>query len=154
MLPQFQVYESIKAHQGSRLYGWSAPPNVTFFIALIIDTKARERFTIEIGWSIDGKYRCGPTTSNPEDSSTEPAISFRLSRLWERGGKEKWWELTKQMPDNTSETLSPEEFIAQLMNDDFIQDGLKNIGPIIEEVFALISEYAIPYFDRILETKE
>lgn len=149
-LPDFQPAERQEAPAGdSRLYVWRAREGLSLFIRLLLSHKD-ERFTVEIGWSTDGCFHGGPTTSDPDAPAQAGGVSFRLSRLWKRGGTEQWWELSRLLPTNAHLTMSIEEQVARLGSGDYVQEGLANVDSMVDEAISLTREHALPYFQRIL----
>jgi hypothetical protein len=121
---------------------------LTCFVHLILKEKGGEAFTLEIGYSTDGKYHEGPLALDPDAPPVNGATSFRLSRLWQKTGSEKWWTLAQQFTFEESVSLPAEEYVKRLVSDDFVKVGLGNVESIVNEALDLIQAHAIPYLQR------
>jgi len=143
ILPQFALVKGEKnTAPGAPLYRYSVAEDLAFYIYLAL-AGLHDKFTVEIAWSRDGHFPEPVAFANPRDESKESGLCFRLCLLWNL--PDYWWivepsESTARLIQRAREwdySLPPAE------------EFLPNIPIALDDVFAKIEEYAIPYFQEI-----
>jgi len=79
-LPEFQPDLDADLPPGFRQYKYSRPDGTHFFVVLELNPKA-DAFSVEVGWSLDGKYPSRILTFLPSDTPKNGSLRFRLRTL-------------------------------------------------------------------------
>ena len=136
-----------KVRIGSRtetVFGRRCDANLFFFILLVLDPK-RDWFTVESGWSNNGKFPADELPDIPtEKTCGRAAMLFRVPFLWAK--KDEWWELAPEWSD--------EDWDEWLFNDKERPDEptevvLAKVPPVVDEVIDKIQKHLIPFFRRV-----
>jgi len=141
-IPDFREIDCGPLSSHFSLYEWKAGEALTFFVALQ-HHRNEDSFTIEIGWSRNGRW---PTNSlpasAPDDYSEDGEMHFRLGKLW-AGNKDVWWEFTARVS------------ALQATFDDFMKEPepigslLPKVEPLVEDAIQHLVSDGLKYFGRV-----
>ena len=148
-LPQFERIKTSKVGPTSRLYGYQVTEGVWFLIMHQISHQD-EHFTVELMTNTDpGVPLLGAFRNPREDPYTIP-IRFRFSRMWSATKSDPWWELEP--------APSGAEITRRLREMDFsetpIEELMPKVEPLVDEAFAKLMEYGVPYFNEVAAKNE
>lgn len=157
-LSTFQPFKtrSMYIFPGETLYYRVLKGSIHCFIILVPSQKDTDEFTIEIGWSNQGRFpECmRPSLELPTPARTEFQQSeyiCRLSYLWTR--EDLWWQIgaTAKL-----DLLKPEDQIQALMarvqpvSPEEAKAAVR--GP-VEDAISRITAYAIPYLNELASSQ-
>lgn len=134
-------------YPGEIVFADTSRPMSGRFISFIPDQK-RNAFTVELGWSADGRFPAAPMrpSTDPEmRAAAAPASGFvRLSEFYSRLG-EDWDVAPIDAVDPTSVTRSMELEVRELDP----QEALALIRPLVEDATRKVQAYAPDFFDSL-----
>ena len=134
------------ARSGDLQFVWRATNDVTCYIALEVDGY-HDRFTVSVAWSRKDRFPSRPSLSPAILENDE--LRLRLIRLWER--KDIWWDINsaaRQAGDCEEVGFD----ILGRLNPPVLRDALEQLPLLVNDCLGKIAKYAIPYFDRVIET--
>ncbi|MGD9723623.1 MAG: hypothetical protein AB7O59_19980 [Pirellulales bacterium] len=147
-LPQFERSSETENLQGCRLYESRLTPALVGYIFLIVSIHS-EWFTIELGWSHDGRF---PSWLIPVRGPERGAYRLRIAELW-HATKDHWWKVTAQrtVRDMTLEEIG--RFDMDFLNPppkmtDADREVLRTA---VDDAIQKIQQYAIPYFEQVAQ---
>src|SRR5215207_4928131 len=91
-LPQFRERKVRSGVRGTYLYEWRATPELTCYIALVIDD-ASDRFTVELAWSRSHHFPAQLRAQRADEHPRSGAMRFHLRALWQAHRMEPSWTL-------------------------------------------------------------
>lgn len=142
---------------GERVYHRALREQIFCLIILIPSRKDTDEFTIEIGWSKQGRFPesgLRPSLEPPSPARTEfdqAEYVCRLSGLW--GGGDFWWPVGAAAD---LDPLNPEDQIAWLMamtGPISPQQARTAVQGSVEDAIGRITTYAVPYLDEFVDSQ-
>ena len=148
-LPCFRPFPFKDNPLGERAYCCRAADDLAFYIVLRPHSR-QETFCIEVGWSD------GTPWPLPHEWWTDPGTPangaggwLSLGALWGAPNGMHEWQLSEHMSLDFSLTASPDEFVARLVDDGYVQTGVANVPAAVRDAVARVVEHAVPYFWRV-----
>jgi len=147
---------------GWRLYLWHFREDLYFYLLLVIGPqKLGDAFTVECAWTRNARFpaladlmepydipRCNIVHDEPKDGD----FKFRIGTLWEPRADHWWWVAPRMSFEEFSKWVRSEEFKQGLPEPEMsIEDALRNVNTCVEDAVNHIVEYAMPYFEHIIE---
>lgn len=176
-LPHFRERKARSGVRGTFLYEWRATPELTCYVALVIDD-ARDRFTVELAWSRSHHFPAQLRAHRADEHPRAGATRFHLRALWQAYRVEPSWSLVgrtpyeteldrmlidPELPDGAKLALldeherrlraaasEPEGELASA-DETPVTEALQRIGPAVDDVITRLRRYALPYFAGIVE---
>ena len=148
-LPWFQPFPFKDNPLGERAYCCRPADDLAFYIVLRPHPR-QETFSIEIGWS-DGRPWPLPHEWWVDADAPVDGVGgwLGLGALWGAPNGLHEWQLSEHMPLDFVLTASPEEFVARLVDDEYVQTGVANVSAAVQDAVARVVDHALPYFRRI-----
>lgn len=150
-LPQFELIKikSVYIFPGERIFRWIPKSSLHCFIILSPSHKGYDEFTIEIGWSVLGRFpelsvRPSPVKSADENIFSRSEFICRLTNL--NPDITEWWKF-----DHI------EDPIDMLFKESVpISTGKaqKVVKACVEDAMDAIIRYGVPYLDRFIEIRK
>jgi hypothetical protein len=134
-------------HPGEIVFADTSRPTPGRFISFIPDQK-RNTFTVELGWSADGRFPVAsmrPSTDPETVASAAPSSGFvRLSEFYSRVGED--WGVA---PIDALDLASVTRFMELELRKFDPQEALALIRPLVEDAIRKLQEYAPDFFDSL-----
>src|SRR6266568_8004094 len=92
-LPEFRELTGDEIPTVCRLYGWKVGGRLMLYVLFQVN-RHEDSFTLEIGWSREGRWPALLFMVNPparQELATVPEGRFRLGNLWT--GDDFWWQV-------------------------------------------------------------
>jgi len=150
MFAQFSVTTDDRALPGSRLYRWQMTDQICAFI--LLQMGRADEFTIELGWSRDGRFPFESMLGFPvdfpdrgiyKDKPSANGFRFRLVTLWDPHGNDFWELVAKPSLD---ESLRRLDLVSRGIEvDPPVDVVLGEVPRAVEDAIQKIEKYAIPY---------
>jgi hypothetical protein len=157
-LPAFKLLKakSMYLFPGERVYCRSPKESIYCVIILVPSRKDTDEFTIEIGWSKQGRFpELGmrpsgpPTPTRTEFGETE--FVCRLGELWTR--EDVWWPfgtIVKFDPLNPKDQIAALMAMTRPISSEEANAAVQ--GP-VEDAIARLQTYAVPYLDEFARSQ-
>jgi hypothetical protein len=149
-LPQFNPVVDLEVPDECRVYEWRVTQGLRLYLMLQVH-RQEDSFSIEIGWSLDGRWPEDATlpVAPPEVSECREA-RFRIGLLWSRN-PDYWWDLAPRLAATPLEKALEDydAFLERFKKRPDISEALARIGPAMEDAFTRLRQYALPYFRKI-----
>ena len=134
--PEYSEDRSQAVPQGWYVWTYRHSEALFFFIVLVIDSEG-DQFTIEGGWSHDGKVLY--SLSDVRDILSAPSY-VRVAELWT--GQDYWWPLV----------LRPGEYEnAIFYKDDPVEQCLPLVAPAVWDAAEKLKEHLVPMFEKVVQ---
>lgn len=135
--PEYQEDKGQIVPQG--VYVWTRRSSGLWLHIFLLLDPTRDKFTVEGGWSKDGKKK-SYSIWHLEELMSEPN-NIRLAHLWHKS--DFWWGL---FPD-----LERPRSIRERLIDDPIEQCLPMVPPAVSDAAKKLKEHLIPVFGKIVE---
>jgi len=112
--------------------------------------KRNDSFTLELSWSQRAQDPATVRLGGPQDSFQPEGCRFRLGAFWQSGG-DFWWAVADGLPDLLTTPTS--DFLRVLENPSPVDldAPMPRISQAVQDAVDRVQEFALPYFDRVLE---
>ncbi len=118
-----------------------------------------EDFTVEGGWSCDGRFPLDQHPAFPidipehgirRDLPKDGRLRFRLTDLWNPKAKQ-FWEI---LPTPTFEELQKrlDQISRGVIDEIPVEKGLENIKPMVNDAVQRFASHAVPYFLEVAKS--
>jgi hypothetical protein len=149
-LPQFRRVNGLAVPDVCRVYEWRATELLRLYLMLQLHRR-EDSFTIEIGWSLDGRWPEHPSfpRSLPRPGDFRE-VTFRIGLLWSED-PDFWWDLA---PSPSAVPLDEAlkdygAFLEGVKNRPNVSEVIARVAPAVEDVFVRLREHGLPYFREI-----
>lgn len=154
-LPRFREtpIRSMYLNPGERVFSWEAAGAANLFVILVPHPKGPDQFTIELGWSVLGRFpelSMRPSLRLPKrgEEFQESEYVCRLGEV--AGGSDRWWSLAKApvpAPTVAGALAALRERIAPLP----AAEARALVQPAVADAVALLERNGVPYLEAWLE---
>lgn len=123
-------------------------PGLALWIVLVPDAKGRDAFTVELGWSVHGRFpEVGMRPSaHPSAARTELADdegTVRLPGLW--SNVDPWWTVWDPLDATLADPMAA---VARMAERPSAQEADAEIAPLVDGAVARLVELGPPYLEE------
>jgi hypothetical protein len=156
-LPQFLPYKpgsSLYVVPGERVFRWIPEEPIHCFAIVAPGRTGGDDFTIEIGWSSEGRFpelgmrpSGAPSAGRSEFDRTE--FVCRLSALWSK--EDYWWPLADLDPMDPDSQM---RYILASAKPLSPQEARDAVAPRVEDALDKLVRFGVPYLEEYLHSRK